>query len=106
MKLQILIAVAIVLVLVASYKLMKPKKSARDMAIDSAVKDAFAVKAGHHDLIVAALDAGATRDEHTALLENKERDVLAAIDIVEKEFGVVIDKRNPTQVGPIVVLER
>ena len=100
---KIAIVVAIVIAIIGFAKF---RKSPRDKAIDTAVKDIFAIKFRHHELIVTALENGATDDEHKTLLQDKEIEVLAAMGATEIEFNIVIDKKNPTTPGPVVVLDR
>ena len=47
--------------------------------IDKAVKGIFGIKKRHHDKIVDALEAGASESEHIAMLDEKRRDVLQAM---------------------------
>jgi len=102
-KVAIIVAVAIAVLAVAYISL---SKTPRDKAIDKAVMGVFKIKMRHHNLIVKALEDGATEAEHIALLEEKRVEVLEAMRRVEEEFNIVIDKNNPTEVGPVVVLER
>ena len=91
----------IVLLVVAFFIKKKMSKTPRQMEIEKALKEILKIKMGHHDKIVKALEDGASEEEHTALLNEKEADVLSAIDEVEKELDIVINKENPTEVGPV-----
>ena len=104
-SIKIAIILAIILAIIALYKTMS-RKSPRDVAIDRAVAEVFDIKRKHHDRIVKALEEGASPAEHVSMLDQKRRDVIHAAEEVEREFGIVIDKSKPTEVGPVVVLER
>lgn len=76
----------------------------RDVAIDKAVKRIFGIKRRHHK-VVEALEGGASEEQHIATPEGKRRDVLRAAEEAESKYGFVIDKTNPTEPGPVVVLK-
>ena len=78
----------------------------RDAEIDSAIEAIFEINKYHHDRIVDALEEGASESEHLEMLNQKKRDVLQAMRETERNFDIVIDKRDPTEPGPVVVLER
>lgn len=82
------------------------KKSPRDAAIDRAVRRIFDIKRKHHDKIVKALEEGASESEHVAMLDQKRRDVIQAAEEAERNLNIVIDKEDPTEPGPVTVLER
>ena len=98
--------VVVIAVVVLAAVFLRPSKSPRDRAIDKAVMGVFKIKMRHHNLIVDALENGASEAQHILLLEDKRDEVLAAMIKVEQEFNIVIDKNNPTEVGPVVVLQR
>lgn len=98
------ITIVVVIVVVAYYKFLH--RSPRDRQIDMAVKHIFDIKKGHHDKIVKALKNGASESDHIDLLEEKRIAVLEAITESEQNLNIVIDKKEPTTPGPIVVLER
>jgi len=81
-------------------------KTPRNKQIDSAIAEIFGTKKRHHDLIVQALENGASETDHLALLEDKRREVLSQMEAAEERFGIEIDKENPTEVGPVVVIKR
>ena len=106
-KLATVTVITVILLLaVAALYMTMPRKSPRDMEIDRAVKMIFGIKKRHHDYIVDALEGGASEAQHVAMLDEKRRDVLQAAQEAEATFGIVIDKSNPTEPGPVVVLER
>lgn len=106
-KAKIATLAVLVLVIAAIYMTKRmPKKSQRDREIDAAIKAIFEIKKYHHDKIVDALEEGASESEHVAMMDQKRRDVIQAMDETERNFGIVIDKNDPTEPGPVVVLER
>jgi len=92
----IIVIVALIVAIVAYKKMSKKKQTPRQKQVEGAIAQVFTVKMHHHDLIVAALEGGATESDHTDLLEDKRIAVLAIIDEMEAEFGVVFDKTGPT----------
>lgn len=106
-KVKIALVAVIVLAIIAIYMTKRmAKKSQRDRDIDAAIEAIFEIKKYHHDKIVDALEEGASESEHVAMLDQKRRDVVQAIEETERNFGIVIDKSEPTEPGPVVVLER
>ena len=107
MSTKILAGVSLLVVLLVVAFLVKRKfmKSPRQMEIQKALGDILKIKMRHHNLIVEALKDGATDQEHTALLAAKEIEVLAAIDVAEKELDIEINKENPTEVGPVKLIK-
>lgn len=106
---KIALVAVIVLAIVSIYKTRgnrMAKKSARDAGIDEAIKAIFAIKKYHHDKIVDALEEGASESEHVEMLDQKRRDVIQAMEETERNFNIVIDKNDPTEPGPVVVLSR
>lgn len=101
-----LAVVAVLALVVIAWYMSMHRKSPRDVAIDKAVKRIFGIKGRHHDKIVDALEGGASEEQHIAMLEEKRRDVLQAMEQAESKYDIVIDKTNPTEPGPVVVLQR
>ena len=81
-------------------------KTPRNKQIDNAIAEIFGTKKRHHDLIVQALENGASETDHLSLLEDKRQEVLSQMEAAEERFGIEIDKQNPTEVGPVVVIKR
>ncbi len=98
--------VAIVVVAVTVIYLTMQKNSPRDDAIDAAIEAIFAIKKYHHDMIMEALEEGASESEHLDMLDQKRRDVIQAMEETEKNFGILIDKDDPTGPGTVMVLSR
>lgn len=108
-KVKIALVAVIVLVIVTIYTTRgksMAKKSTRDADIDAAIEAIFAIKKYHHDKIVDALEEGASESEHVAMLDQKRRDVIQAMEETERNFNIIIDKNDPTEPGPVVVLSR
>ena len=101
-----LAVVAVLALAVIAWYMTMYRKSPRDVAIDKAVKHIFGIKRRHHDKIVDALEGGASEEQHIAMLEEKRREVLQAMEQAENKYGIVLNKNNPTEPGPVVVLER
>lgn len=100
-----LVIIGLVLVVSVIYLKFFAKKS-RDKEIDKAIQGILEIKKRHHDLIVKALDDGASEIEHIAMLEDKRDEVIAKMEEVEDKFNIEIDKTSPTEVGPVVVIRR
>ena len=49
---------------------------------------------------------GASTSDHETLLESKRIEVLAAMEAAEISLDIVIEKSDPTEPGPVVVLDR
>ena len=101
-----LAVVAVLALVVIAWYMSMHRKSPRDVAIDKAVKRIFGIKRRHHDKIVDALEGGASEEQHIAMLEEKRQEVLHAMEQAESKYDIVIDKTNPTEPGPVVVLQR
>lgn len=99
-KIIALIVLVVVIYMTVFYK------TPRNKEIDNAIADIFGTKKRHHDLIVQALENGASDADHLALLEDKRQEVLSQMEAAEERFGIEIDKQNPTEVGPVVVIKR
>ena len=99
-------SVALVILIVVAF-LIKRKfmKSPRQIEIEKALGEILKIKMRHHDLIVKALENGASDEEHQSLLDEKETEVLAAIDSTEKELNIEINKEDPTRVGPVKLIK-
>ena len=99
-------SVALVILIVVAF-LIKRKflKSPRQVEIEKALGEILKIKMRHHDLIVKALENGASDEEHQSLLDEKEAEVLAAIDFSEKELNIEINKEDPTRVGPVKLIK-
>ena len=99
-------SVALVILIVVAF-LIKRKfmKSPRQIEIEKALGEILKIKMRHHDLIVKALENGASDEEHQSLLDEKETEVLAAIDSTEKELNIEINKEDPTRVGPVKLVK-
>ena len=99
-------SVALVILIVVAF-LIKRKflKSPRQVEIEKALGEILKIKMRHHDLIVKALENGASDEEHQSLLGEKEAEVLAAIDSTEKELNIEINKEDPTRVGPVKLIK-
>lgn len=94
----------LVLIIVVFMLKRKSPETPRQMEIKKALGEILKIKMRHHDLIVKALEDGASEQDHTVLLAAKEKEVLDAIDVKEKELGIVIDKENPTEQGPLKLI--
>lgn len=101
-----IVLVAVIALAIAAIYITKPKKSHRDAEIDAAIEAIFAIKKYHHDKIVEAFEEGASESEHVAMLDQKRRDVIQAMEETERNFNIVIDKNDPTEPGTVVVLSR
>ena len=99
-KIIALIVLVVVIYMTVFYK------TPRNKEIDNAIAEIFSTKKRHHDLIVQALENGASDADHLALLEDKRQEVLSQMEAAEERFGIEIDKQNPTEVGPVVVIKR
>ena len=99
-KIIALIALVVVIYMTMFYK------TPRNKQIDNAIAEIFRTKMRHHKLIVDALENGASDTDHLALLEDKRQEVLSQMVAAEERFGIEIDKENPTEVGPVVVIKR
>jgi len=98
--------VTLIVLLIVAYLVKKAFfKSPRQMEIEKALADILKVKMRHHNLIVKRLEEGATDEEHRSLLEEKELDVLSEIEAAEKSLDIEINKENPTEVGPVVLIK-
>lgn len=97
--------VVILFILSTIYAIWKGKNKSRP-EVKEAIDAIFAIKKDHHDRIVLALENGASESEHLSLLEEKRIDVLAAMEEAEVRLSIVIDKKNPTEPGPVVVLKQ
>lgn len=104
-NMSIELVVVILFILSTLYAIWKGKKKSRP-EVKKAIDDIFAIKKKHHDRIVLALENGASESEHLSLLEEKRIEVLAAMEEAETRLSIVIDKKNPTEPGPVVVLEQ
>lgn len=100
------VLIAVIALAIATIYMTKPKRSHRDADIDAAIEAIFAIKKYHHDKIVEALEEGASESEHVAMLDLKRRDIIQAMEETERNFNIVIDKNDPTEPGPVVVLSR
>ena len=101
-----LVPVVLLLIVVISYFVKKRFfKSPREMEIQTALNAIFEIKKTHHDIIVKALDGGATDEEHQSLLEEKSVDVLKAIEEAENSLDIVIDKNDPTVPGRVKLVK-
>ena len=97
--------VTLVMVIVGFFMGKKMMKSPRQKEIEKELGDILKIKMRHHDLIVKELENGADEERHTALLAEKEAEVLEAIDVAEKKLDIEINKENPTQVGPVKLIK-
>jgi len=104
-NMSIELLVVVVFILSTMYAIWKGKNKSRP-EVKKAVADIFAIKKKHHDRIVLALENGASESEHLSLLEEKRIEVLAAMEEAEVRLSIVIDKENPTEPGPVVVLKQ
>jgi len=102
---NLVIVIALAVIAVAVY-IRFFFKTSRDRDIDKAIQEIFDIKRRHHDLIVKALDDGASETQHISLLEDKRSEVLAQMELVEDKFSIEIDKTAPTEVGPVKVIRR
>ena len=96
----------LIVVLVISIVYKNRNKSERDVRIDMAIKNIHGIKMKHHAIIVDALENGASTSDHETLLESKRIEVLAAMEAAEISLDIVIEKSDPTEPGPVVVLDR
>ena len=105
MSLVLASIVSLVMIIVGFFMAKKMMKSPRQKEIEKELGDILKIKMRHHDLIVKALEDGADEETHTALLAEKEAEVLAAIDVAEKKLDIEINKENPTAVGPVKLVK-
>ena len=103
-KSKVVLFLIVVIVISIVYKSMN--KSERDVRIDMAIKNIHGIKMKHHAIIVDALENGASTSDHETLLESKRIEVLAAMEAAEISLDIVIEKSDPTEPGPVVVLDR
>ena len=103
-KSKVVLFLIVVLVISIVYK--NRNKSERDVRIDMVIKNIHGIKMKHHAIIVEALDNGASPSDHETLLESKRIEVLAAMEAAEISLDIVIEKSDPTEPGPVVVLDR
>ena len=99
MSLVLASIVSLVIIIVGFLMAKKMMKSPRQKEIEKELGDILKIKMRHHDLIVKELENGADEERHTALLAEKEAEVLAAIDVAEKKLDIEINKENPTAVS-------
>ena len=103
-KSKVVLFLIVVIVISIVYKSMN--KSERDVRIDMAIKNIHGIKMKHHAIIVDALENGASTSDHETLLESKRIEVIAAMEEAEISLDIVIEKSDPTEPGPVVVLDR